>query len=272
MSKLVAISSLPLLLLSTAAQAIPVYWDVNYYTDDVQVGTGYFGYDSDTTVKPASLLTDVPEEYEHYLEASDNMANPYFESSVTREELLSYSVNTTVDDGYWEVHGREVDTSGHWVGPSRTFVDSEWVENIDGYYWLPDVANGVEAGSFACVGSCPYIYGSYNSDWSTQSGAIDSYASNPNFPSSEGNPTDGYNTMIWEDYVSDTEATGSWKVGGLLGGENSEDSFSSYVDYSGKFVATLREAIVPAVPVPATLPLFGLGLLGLGWVARRQKS
>ena len=43
-------------------------------------------------------------------------------------------------------------------------------------------------------------------------------------------------------------------------------------DTDTQFGPALDDVDVSAVPLPATLPLFGSGLVGLGWLSRRRRK
>lgn len=81
-----------------------------------------------------------------------------------------------------------------------------------------------------------------------------------------------YMTMgAWEepamsfDYAGDETANGEF----IYRVSNTDTPYGSYV-VVGDFVANLRESIVPAVPIPSTIILFTVGLLGLSLVGRQS--
>lgn len=108
-------------------------------------------------------------------------------------------------------------------------------------FWLPDPANGLnEAGRIGHI----YSYGDVidNGVWGSSS-----YLS-------------PYHQIMYNFDIGEKQITGGWSY------------LNDYPDkFQGNFIASLRGS-VPTVPIPATLPLLALGLVGLIYVGRRQNK
>lgn len=219
--------------------AVPVYWDFTFTDLNLQeVGNGFIQYDDATTASFQNFRTSGPD----------------------------MTVTTQLEEA--------------------NFV-------VQGYDWYDDyVARGMpERVSFGT--STPNLSWWYDQQSGVGAGHTVQYLSGPNsvenrlhFGSSLGSihasdSTYGFDTVDYFNIAVGVQgansATGGWYQYINPEPETAGRGSGTPTDYTdtGFWTASLREISmpeIPVVPIPATLPLFGIGILGLAWVSRKRKN